>query len=252
MEKLPKAYKLFFDFIDQYLPDGFHNVDPGSPLMLDMEEMMEANNQFFFIADQLNQKVLFCSKRSSDFIGIAPEKIDPVSFLNSVHPSDLNRLKLVRTKIFNLSGELYLAKKGIAIISTTLRFQKSPGTYTNQLVQCFLFYKELPSPVVYRLQVSTDISEFRKIMHGNHYYVGDDLFFFRYPDPKLLHTGSIFSNRESEIIKLISEGYSSEQIANMLFLSANTIYTHRRNILKKSDKSTIMDLILDLEKRGLL
>jgi len=252
METLSRSYSLFFDFIDKYLPDGFQNIEPDSPLMLNLETMMEANNQFFFIGDQINMKMFFTSKRSLDLIGVDSKDMSLVSFLNRIHPDDLTRLSSARSKTYQLGGDLFLVKKGIAIISTTLSFQKSPGNYLNQLVQCLLFYKDIPYSTVFRLQVHTDISAFKKIRKGYHYYLGDNVSFFRYPDENLLSIGNIYSNREFAIIKLVSEGLSSGQIANKLFLSVHTIETHRRNILKKSNKSSIMELILDLKVRGIM
>jgi len=41
------------------------------------------------------------------------------------------------------------------------------------------------------------------------------------------------SDREIEIIKLIAEGYSNKQIADLIFLSPHTINTHRKNIMSK-------------------
>lgn len=252
METISRSYSLYFDFIDKYLPGGFQNVDPDTPLMLNLEKMMEANKQFFFIGNLIHMKVIFASKKSLDLIGIDSKKVDPASFLSLVHPNELTRLILARTKLLTLGGELFADKKGVAVISTNLRFQNPAGNYLNQLIQCYLFYQGEPFSTVYILQVNTDISWFKKAKHGYHYYVGDDLSYFRYPDEKLLWMGNNFSDREFEIIKLVSEGLSSEQIANKLYLSVHTIETHRRNILKKSNKSSIIELILDLKKRGIL
>jgi DNA-binding CsgD family transcriptional regulator len=41
------------------------------------------------------------------------------------------------------------------------------------------------------------------------------------------------SERESEALKLIANGHSSKQIADLLFVSPHTVNTHRQNILKK-------------------
>ena len=82
--------------------------------------------------------------------------------------------------------------------------------------------------------------------------MGNDLSYFRYPDEELLMTGNIFSDREFEIIKLIQEGFDSEQIAEKLFLSKHTVNTHRKNILDKTGKAHISDLIYYLEENGLL
>ena len=41
------------------------------------------------------------------------------------------------------------------------------------------------------------------------------------------------SNRELEVVRYISEGYTNSQIADKLFLSSHTINTHRKNIMAK-------------------
>jgi DNA-binding NarL/FixJ family response regulator len=82
--------------------------------------------------------------------------------------------------------------------------------------------------------------------------MGNDPSYFRYPDEELLMTGNIFSDREFEIIKLVQQGFDSEQIADKLFLSKHTVHTHRKNILDKSGKAHISELIYDLHERGLL
>lgn len=41
------------------------------------------------------------------------------------------------------------------------------------------------------------------------------------------------TNKEIEIVKLITQGYTSKQIADQLFISPRTVETHRHNILKK-------------------
>ncbi len=41
------------------------------------------------------------------------------------------------------------------------------------------------------------------------------------------------SDRETEIIKFIAEGYTNNEIAEKLFLSPHTVNTHRKNILQK-------------------
>lgn len=50
------------------------------------------------------------------------------------------------------------------------------------------------------------------------------------------------SEREIEIVKLIMQEYSSEQIAEKLFISKNTVDTHRKNILEKTHVKTIVGL----------
>jgi DNA-binding NarL/FixJ family response regulator len=55
---------------------------------------------------------------------------------------------------------------------------------------------------------------------------------------------SALSQREIQIIRYISEGLSTQQIADKLHLSPHTINAHRKNILKKLDANTPIELIL--------
>jgi DNA-binding NarL/FixJ family response regulator len=56
--------------------------------------------------------------------------------------------------------------------------------------------------------------------------------------------------REIEIIKLIAEGKSSREIAEVLFLSFRTIQNHRSNIMKKLNINKTVDLVKYAFRRG--
>jgi DNA-binding NarL/FixJ family response regulator len=50
------------------------------------------------------------------------------------------------------------------------------------------------------------------------------------------------TDRETEVIRLITSGQSTKQIANQLFLSTRTVETHRKNIYRKADVHTNVEL----------
>jgi len=102
------------------------------------------------------------------------------------------------------------------------------------------------------MQVISNVSWFKMKKQDYHHYKGKDLSLFRFPDEELLKIGHVFSTRELEIIKLIETGLSSKQIADKLFLSVFTVNTHRSNILEKSGKPQISDLIYELKEQGVI
>lgn len=53
----------------------------------------------------------------------------------------------------------------------------------------------------------------------------------------------LLSNREKAILRLIGEGKTSNEIADVLFISKSTVDTHRKNILKKMNLYGKTDLI---------
>jgi DNA-binding NarL/FixJ family response regulator len=52
------------------------------------------------------------------------------------------------------------------------------------------------------------------------------------------------TKREIGILQLIAEGLSTNELAEKLYLSSYTIYTHRRNILRKTGKKDITAVIM--------
>ncbi|TFH38637.1 MAG: response regulator transcription factor [Bacteroidia bacterium] len=149
-------------------------------------------------------------------------------------------------------GKIFENKKGRALLSYTLRFCDLFENFVNFLGQDYLFFAGTTNQAVYAIRVVTNIDRIKMKNNSFHQYVGKDLSLFRFPDEQLLEIASIFSKREFEIIKLIESGLSSKEIAEKLFLSVHTVSTHRTNILYKSSKAHISDLIYELKEQGLL
>lgn len=247
-----RKYKLFFEFINAYSNVGFKGIDRRDALILTLEEVMNNNNQFFSVFDMLNMKTLFVSQGCIQMLGVQPDDLTSYHLKEATHHDDLKRHELGLVKVFKITHDLFVAKKGEMLISSNFRIRIPGGNYLNQLVQCYLFFSPGPVEAVYMIDIHTDISWFKEIKQGYHYYVGNDLSFFRYPDEELLRMGSVFTDREFEIIRLIQKGFESEQISGKLFLSKHTVNTHRKNILNKTGKEHISEVIYDLLEQGLL
>lgn len=58
--------------------------------------------------------------------------------------------------------------------------------------------------------------------------------------------------REKEILILLARGFNNREIANQLFISINTVKTHRLNVYKKLDISDRSDLVAYALHHGLI
>ena len=58
--------------------------------------------------------------------------------------------------------------------------------------------------------------------------------------------------RELEVVKLVAEGHTSDEIARMLFISRKTVDRHRANILEKLGMRDRVDLTRYAIRRGLI
>jgi len=58
--------------------------------------------------------------------------------------------------------------------------------------------------------------------------------------------------RESDVVKLIAEGYTSEEIGEMLIISSRTVDRHRANVLEKLGMRNRVELTRYAIRRGLI
>ena len=60
------------------------------------------------------------------------------------------------------------------------------------------------------------------------------------------------TDRELEILKLISQEYSGKEISEELFISSNTVETHRKNLIKKLNVKNTIGLVKYAIKHNLI
>jgi hypothetical protein len=248
----PYSYSIFFDFVESYLPTGFLKINPDDPIVLKIDELTGENEQYFQVFDVGKMKFLFTSKGIFHMIGVTAEEINPGHYTHLVHPDDEERLGQARARVYKMEKAIFQAQKGSVLTSYNLRIRNAEGSYIEVFVQDYMFYSPIPHKAVFLIQVITDIAWYKMKKDRFHLYVGNDLSLFRFPDQKLLEIGPDLSYREFEIIRLIEAGLSSKEIAEKLFLSVHTVNTHRSNILEKSGKAQISDVIYEFKEKGLL
>src|SRR5258708_11106364 len=80
--------------------------------------------------------------------------------------------------------------------------------------------------------------------------VGDYLQRVRTGEEKDSYTS--LTEREREILKLVSEGYTNNQIAELLVISPKTVDTHRTHVMNKLNLHSRAELLKHAMRRGLL
>jgi len=60
------------------------------------------------------------------------------------------------------------------------------------------------------------------------------------------------TQRELEIVKLISEGFTSQQMADKLAISSRTVETHRANLMKKVGVRNAIELVKKIQSMELI
>lgn len=101
------------------------------------------------------------------------------------------------------------------------------------------------------------IDAVENIVAGNNYFgknISDIILksFIHHDDRNTDHNEIVLTNREKEIIRLISSDKNNNQIADELFISLRTVETHRRNIMQKLNVNSVVALVRYSIKKGLV
>ena len=83
----------------------------------------------------------------------------------------------------------------------------------------------------------------RKIMES---YLNED------EDKKGKGESDKLTNREKEVLQLIAEGYTNNEIGNLMNISVKTVETHRAHVMSKLDIHDVAGLIKYAIKKGLV
>lgn len=155
----------------------------------------------------------------------------------------------------------YLKENSTAVKGTDYRYscsfkmQNAQGAYHWYLVDTTVIEEDESGLPQRTLITCTNINPFKKddciyynILKKNEHGIYELLF----EGMDNLHSGYQLTPREIQIINLISQGHSNKEIADKLFLTINTIKTHRKNIMKKTLCKGTADLTNFAFSRGLL
>ncbi|MFN3849267.1 MAG: response regulator [Spirosomataceae bacterium] len=180
---------------------------------------------------------------------------------------DLPGYEVVGKALDGISALKFLESNSVDIVITDLYMPKMTGTELTHKVK-----KAFPNVKVIALSVSYDVSIVHDLMDAGISgfilkTIGRDelieaittissgkLYFSREVSNEILRSLSNKNNdeveenyrltdREIEILRLISQELSNSEIAERLFISERTVETHRKNIYRKTNTKTIVGLI---------
>ncbi len=137
---------------------------------------------------------------------------------------------------------------GFELISTLKQFlQHTRIIILSAYYEPFLIEKAQKIGVHAFLKKDTSMDELLEVIFSKEVFVGvekqsETLNYFQENDKKVVNTFKL-SKQEKQIVKLILAGKTSQQIAETLFISKNTVDTHRTNINRKLEISNVASLL---------
>ncbi len=150
-------------------------------------------------------------------IGVEPEYI-VIRPEDKFNPSDICNANymIVEQKTFEKNNRLNQLKQHF---SGKILFIDNELTYDEQN-ECTLFLNDSKKIMVGKIQIFFTLQTKNQTSTGN----------------------SALSKREIDVLKKVAKGLSNKEISDQLFISKNTVITHRKNITEKLGIKTISGL----------
>ena len=214
---------------------------------------------YFYIFDLGSRDIHYMSPPVREIHGLDPDLARLEDITDLIHPDDMGFVTKAEQAGFDLcfnriGAERFLKYK----YSYCFRMRVADGSYRLFNHQAVTVTTDENFNISQSLNVHTDISHLTTVntykasaigMLGEPSYLNIDVLS---ESPALKNNNSIFSNRELEIIREISHGLTTDAIAEKLFISRETVKTHRKRILNKSGCRNVGQLITHCVVEGLL
>lgn len=210
---------------------------------------------YFYVIDFFDMSLSNISPAISEIHGLDPATVSFNDILGAIHPHDIDFV----TKAEQFSLDFFYKKIGYEKflnhkISYNFRFRLKNGEYVLFNHQALVLTIGDNGRLGKSINIHTRIDHLTNL---NTYTVsligidGETSFMNLSLDEKHQNLTE-FSKREIDIIRLISNGFSNNDIAEKLFISPLTVKKHRNNILIKSDSKNTAQLIKNCIINGLI
>lgn len=203
---------------------------------------------YFFLSNVKMVNLNNFSNGTKDVLGYEPEEMSMEKMLSLVHPNDISLVLSFENKVSEFFKDLPLDKMFKYIVRYDYRLKHKMGHYIRILQQVITIETDEKGAIVKTMGFHSDITDLKSEGIPILSFIGldgeptfenvqiEDKFSF-------LKTGERFSKREKEILTKLVQGKTSEIIANELFISKETVKTHRKNMISKCNVNNSMELI---------
>ncbi len=135
------------------------------------------------------------------------------------------------------------------------RFPELKVLVVTSLAQRHVIDKAIQSGVMGFVLKTSDIRDItegiRQVMAGNVYF-GLGVKNLMEGHPVSGSSEPVITRRESEILRLIADGFTNQEIADRLFISSSTVDSHRKNLLVKFNSKNTAALVKTAISKGII
>lgn len=150
---------------------------------------------------------------------------------------------------FAIAGQRGKVKSLDHVFHLTFRMRRKDGEYIKVQRQTSILTTDKHETLLTSYGIFTDITYLNNSEEIQSLLVGPEIPGFSFTDPDSSPKVNL-TRRERELIDLLAKGLNSKEIAKRLYISKETVYTHRKNILAKTGVNNSAELMAFVFKNG--
>jgi DNA-binding CsgD family transcriptional regulator len=256
MDRLGEISKQFNELLDlqKFNPEelDYGRLKYHIPLL---ERIDVVDSGCISIFDLYQRKHVYYSPKYASVLGWDPERaLEDNEYTNNlIHPDDLPMLYHAGIAFITLGFALPEAHKKDYKSIFDYRLKGKDGHYVRVIEQQLPIELDAAGNVwlaLSMLDISPD-SDLDAPFRGRLINHRTGKLYFFPPGEDMPGPAQLLTNREKEILGLISKGLISKEIADRLFISVNTVNTHRQRIIEKLNVSNTYEALRYATERGL-
>jgi DNA-binding CsgD family transcriptional regulator len=217
-----------------------------------MLNFFQVGDYCYFIFSPPELRMEYTNPSITHLLGYSPEEFTLEKFLSGIHADDLQNYLNFEATITGFWKKLPAERVMKYKTRYDFRMRCKNGQYKRILQQVAAIQSDEEGAVLRTFVIFTDISHLKqsnKMVLSIIGLEGEPSYIDLQPITQLVPAKELLTRREKEIVQLLSQNLSSAAIALRLRIGLSTVASHRKNIFRKTETHTVLELIqLALQK----
>ena len=224
-----------------------------------MDEVSVQNNAVVFLWNAYTNRFLYMSDKLKIFSGFDPLLFTAESgvenVLAQIHPNHVQPvLLMIQQLVINFCADYQVINYKDVKICFNYLFRNSAGEYMQILQRPVILEVDESNKPALVLNFTYHVEYIKRpgSVEGMVVYNNDTFLFDYNALTRRIEPAKSFSTQEMNILQLLGKGFDTKAIAEKLFISPNTVDTHRRNLIKKANCMDTTGVVAFARMTGLL
>ncbi|WP_108424528.1 LuxR C-terminal-related transcriptional regulator [Flagellimonas amoyensis] len=214
--------------------------------------LFQVGDYCYFIFSPPQMQMEYKNESITQLLGYPLEEFTLEKFLEAIHPDDLGTYLDFEATITDFWGNLPTEKVFRYKTRYDFRIRCKDGQIKRLLQQVAVIQSDEEGAVLRTFVIFTDITDLKqsnKMVLSIIGLEGEPSYFDILPAEKDTSQKDMLTKREMEVFLLLVDECQTTEIADILSISPHTVSTHRKRIFKKTQTSSVLQLLkFGLEK----